>query len=243
MFYYYDYTYLLLIPGIIIAAYAQMKISATYSKYSKIQNDRGITGREVARSILNNNGLSDVEVVSTSGKLTDHYDPKSKVIRLSSGVYDSSSVAAISIAAHECGHAIQDGEKYSALVIRNSIVPIVNLASSLSWILILAGFFFGLVGLIDLGIIFFSATVIFQLITLPVELNASKRALYQLDSLGLADGGDSVGAKKMLSAAAFTYLASLLVSILQLLRLVLIASNSRDWSYAGKNKDFSFKGS
>ena len=226
MFYYYYGEYWILLPAILLTLYASFKVNSTFRKYSKVENSRGITGYDCARKILDSNGLNDVEIQRVEGSMTDHYDPRSRVLRLSDTVFNVDSIAAVSVAAHECGHAIQHQQGYAPLTIRNTIVPAVNLASSFSWILILLGLFFSFSNLITVGIIFFAATVVFQLITLPVEFNASSRALRIISDMGIVYGGEEKAAKKVLSAAALTYVAAALTSILQLLRLVLISRDN-----------------
>lgn len=226
MFYYYYGEYWILLPAILLTLYASFKVNSTFRKYSKVENSRGITGYDCARKILDSNGLSDVEIQRVEGSMTDHYDPRSRVLRLSDTVFNVDSIAAVSVAAHECGHAIQHQQSYKPLIIRNTIVPAVNLASSFSWVLILLGLFFSFSNLITVGIIFFAATVVFQLITLPVEFNASSRALRIISDMGIVYGGEEKAAKKVLSAAALTYVAAALTSILQLLRLILISRDN-----------------
>ncbi|PRR78979.1 putative neutral zinc metallopeptidase [Clostridium liquoris] len=226
--FYYDSSFIVLIPALIISAWAQMKITSTFNKYSRINSMGGYTGAQVARKLLDSHGLFDVPVELISGKLTDHYDPTNRVMRLSSDVYYSTSVASIGVAAHETGHAFQHQERYSPLIIRNSIVPIVNFSSNLSWILFFLGFFFGLPNLLNMGIILFSAAVIFQLVTLPVEFNASNRALILLEDKGILYGNEIKGAKSVLSAAAMTYVAATITAIAQLLRLIILSNNRRD---------------
>jgi Zn-dependent membrane protease YugP len=225
--FYFDSSMLILIPALILAAWAQYKISSTFERYSRVQSTRGYSGSQTARMLLDSSGLNDVPVEMVPGKLTDHYDPVNRVMRLSADVFNGSSVASLGVAAHETGHAIQHQEKYSPLVIRNSIVPIVNFGSNLSWVLFFAGFILGIPILLNIGIILFLTVVIFQLITLPVELNASRRALSLLDSKGILVEDEMQGAKKVLDAAALTYIAAVLMAIAQLARL-LILSNRRD---------------
>ncbi len=220
---FYDYTFFILIPGILLSIFASIKVRSTYSKYSKIGNSKNITGRAAARRILDSAGLQNVTIEPIGGSLTDHYDPRSYVLRLSEGVYDSSSISAIGIAAHEAGHAIQHARQYSPLVIRNAIVPVVNIATNASWIIFLIGLFISSrtgIMLMNIGILLFLGAVIFQLITLPVEYNASTRAVEQLGSLNLGDGEDIRGVRKVLSAAALTYVAAMLMALLQLFRLI-----------------------
>lgn len=227
--YYIDPTYLILIPAILISAWAQFKVSSTFNKYSTVRSINGYTGAQVARILLNDAGLQEVEIQQVPGRLSDHYDPRAKVLRLSSDVYGSTSVASIGVAAHEVGHAIQDKESYSALVFRNAIVPVVNFSSSLSWILFFIGILFSYSTLVTLGIILFSVVVLFQIVTLPVEFNASSRALKILEARGILYDKEVDGARKVLSAAALTYVAAILMAVLQLVRLIAISNrNSND---------------
>jgi len=225
--FYFDSSMLILIPAIIIAGWAQLKVSSTFKKYSEVKSINGYNGSQVARMLLDSNGLSDVPVELTQGKLSDHYDPSVRVMRLSNDVFYGTSVASLGVAAHETGHAIQHKERYAPLIIRNSIVPMVNIGSNLSWVLFFVGFLFSIGALLHLGIILFSVVVIFQLITLPVEFNASKRALVILSSRNVLYEEEIRGAKKVLDAAALTYVAALLMAVAQLLRMILL-SNSRD---------------
>lgn len=224
--YFYGSDFIILIPAIIIAAWAQHKVSATFDKYSKIRSINGYSGAQVARMLLDANGLFDVPVEIIRGRLTDHYDPARHVMRLSEDVFYGTSVASLGVAAHETGHAVQHKERYSPLIIRNSIVPVVNFSSNASWIIILLGFFMGIRGLVQIGILLFTAVVLFQIITLPVEFNASKRALQLLSTRGILYEDEVIGAKRVLSAAAMTYVAAALTSIAQLIRLILISRNN-----------------
>ena len=227
--YYIDPTYLILIPAILISAWAQFKVSSTFNKYSTVRSINGYTGAQVARILLNDAGLQEVEIQQVPGRLSDHYDPRAKVLRLSSDVYGSTSVASIGVAAHEVGHAIQDKESYSALVFRNAIVPVVNFSSRLSWILFFIGILISYSNLVTIGIILFSVVVLFQLVTLPVEFNASSRALKILEARGILYDKEVDGARKVLSAAALTYVAATLMAVLQLVRLIAISNrNSND---------------
>jgi len=225
---FWDPTMILLIPALILAAYAQAKVQSTYAKYSQIRSQNGRTGREIAQAILSANGIPDVTVEPGQGYLSDHYDPIKKTIQLSPQNYQDSSVASVSVAAHECGHAIQHAQGYAALQMRTAIFPLANIGSSLAWIFIIAGFIFQNrlsifgVGLLDIGIFLFTFAVIFQLITLPVEFDASKRALVQLNRLALVGPEEQAGAKKVLDAAALTYVAAAAAAVLQLMRLLLI---------------------
>ena len=224
--YYYGYgsclDLILLILGFVITLYAQIKVKATYSRYLKVQNDNGLTGFDVARKILDNNGLNNIHIVEVKGELTDHYDPGSKVVRLSTKVFHTSTVAAISVAAHECGHAIQDKENYSFMRIRAKLVPFVNIINKFGYIATIIGLISGIFDVLICGIVMIIATLIFQLVTLPVEFDASNRAKKQIDKLKLANSDEQEGVRKMLSAAAFTYVAGVLESIFQLIRLILM---------------------
>lgn len=228
-FYFMDYYYLVLvIPALLIAGYAQMKVSSTFNKYSKVKSSRGQTAATVARQILDYNGLQNIRIENVRGNLTDHYDPKAGVIRLSDSVYSSTSIASIGVAAHEVGHAVQHAQAYAPLTIRNAIIPITNIGSTLSIPLILFGFLMGADALVTIGIVAFSLVTVFQLITLPVEFNASKRALVTLESDNFLYEDEVQGAKKVLGAAALTYVAALIVSVAQLLRLVLLYGGRRN---------------
>lgn len=216
---YYNLDYLIyILPGFLLALYAQSKIRTNFDKYSRVTNLEGLTGRSVAEKILSNHGIYDVRIERVRGSLTDHYDPSHKVLRLSDPVYDSTSIAALGIAAHECGHAIQHHESYAPLSMRNAIVPAANLGSNLSFILILIGLF-AFEPLLKLGIALFAITVLFQLLTLPVEYNASHRAKVILAD-GILSGEEMVGVERILSAAALTYVASLLTAIGTLMRFI-----------------------
>ncbi|MDD7220283.1 MAG: zinc metallopeptidase [Clostridia bacterium] len=221
--YYFDPTYFLLIIGMLLSLAASAKVKSTFARYSRVRSASGITGAEAARRILQMAGIRDVTIVPISGSLTDHYDPRSKRLALSQDVYDKTSVAAVSVAAHECGHAIQHAINYVPLTLRSAIVPIANFGSTLSWPLFLAGLLFSIRPLVMLGILLFSFAVIFQLVTLPVEFNASSRALKMLGSSGMLGPDESKSARKVLTAAALTYVAALASSILQLFRLIILA--------------------
>lgn len=221
--FYFDPTYILILIGAIISMWASSKVKSTYAKYDRVQNLRGITGAQAAEMILRQAGIYDVVVQHVSGNLTDHYDPSQKVLRLSDSVFGRSSVAAVGVAAHECGHAIQHQQRYAPLQIRTTLVPICNFGSMISWPMILVGVVLGWnQTLIRIGILLFCAVVAFQLITLPVELNASSRALNILESTGILHGEENDSAKKVLKAAALTYVAAAAASILQLLRLLVL---------------------
>ena len=226
MFYYYDPTYLLLIPGLILALYAQFKVSSTFARFKKEPSRSGLTGAQIARQILDTNGCGSVRIERVPGSLTDHYDPENGVLRLSEEVYGSRSIAALGVAAHEAGHAIQDATDYGPMRIRATLVPVANIGSSAAIPLFMLGLIFSWQPLLTIGILCFSLAVLFYVVTLPVEFNASGRAVALLASGYLPD--DEVqGVKKVLSAAALTYVAAALQAILQLLRLVLLA-NSRN---------------
>jgi len=218
----FDPTFIILLPAIIFAAYAQSKINSTFNTYLRVRNSYGYTGLQVARTILDNHGLQNISIELAPGHLTDHYDPRNRVLRLSNAVYSGNSLASVGVAAHECGHAVQHQEGYAPLAIRNAIAPVASIGSQLSWVLVLAGFLFGWLQLIDLGILFFSAAVIFQLVTLPVEYNASSRAIAMLTQYELVPADEVGPAKKVLSAAALTYLAATIVAVMQLVRLLLL---------------------
>ena len=225
--YYYDPTYIFIVIGFLITLLAQAWVNGSYSKYKKIGNHRGISGQEVARKILDANGLSNVKVVEVAGTLTDHYDPTKKQISLSTDIYRDSSVASMAVAAHECGHAIQDKVGYTFLRIRHKIVPTVNLCTKLGYFVIFIGFLFGFFEIAMIGFILLCAILLFQLVTLPVEFNASKRAKEQLKQLEIADERGNSGVRNMLTAAAMTYVASLASTLLQLFRMLLIILSRR----------------
>ncbi len=224
--FYYDSTYILVIFGFLLATLASTGVQGAFRKYSKVKSYRHYTGADAARKILDENGLQSVRIEHINGNLTDHFDPKANVIRLSDATFSDDSVAAIGVAAHEAGHAVQHAEGYAPIRLRNSIVPAVNVCSKLSMPLFILGLIFGAVNLANLGIILFCGALAFQVITLPVEFNASRRAVKILESSYMLDEVELKGAKKVLRAAAMTYVAAVLASLLQLLRLVLI-NNSR----------------
>ena len=226
--FYWDPTFIILVPAILFTIYAQFKVSSTTSRFLRVNTQRGFTGEQVARRILESNGLYDVRIEMVRGHLSDHYDPRRKVVRLSQDIYYGTSITSISVAAHECGHAMQHARGYAPLSIRSSLVPVVNFASNISWLLIALGLFMSRGIFLKIGIILFSASVLFQLVTLPVEFNASSRALVQLDDLGIVEGKELRGSKQVLTAAALTYVAAALTSVLQLLRLVAIAQRNDD---------------
>ena len=227
---YYDPTYFLVLIGVVFSLLAQAKVNNTFNKYSQVGNARGITGAEAAQRILQGAGVYDVRVEHIAGNLTDHYDPSSKVLRLSDAVYGSASVAAIGVAAHECGHAIQHANGYAPLKIRSLLVPVANFGAKIAWPLILFGLLITTQAsmlLIYIGIIAFLGSVLFQVVTLPVEYNASNRAIRIISESGIMVGDELRGAKKVLGAAALTYVASAATSILQLLRIILLVGGRR----------------
>lgn len=222
---YFDWTYLLVLVGMGLSLLASAKVKSTYAKYEKVRSLSGLTGAQTAERILHANGIYDVSIEHISGSLTDHYDPSNKVLRLSDSVYDSSSVAAVGVAAHECGHAIQHNKSYAPLSIRAAIVPAANIGAAISWPLILVGLMIGTRSanfFITAGILLFSLSVLFQIVTLPVEINASSRALRALSDMGILYGDEVSKTRKVLSAAALTYVAAAASSILQLVRLIMI---------------------
>lgn len=207
---------------IIIPLWAQMKVKSAYKKYSKVAASSGMTGAQVARKILDDNGLYHVGVEETPGMLSDHYDPRSKTVRLSTNNYYGNSIAGAAVAAHEVGHAIQDQQEYAFLRFRHALVPVANIGSNFSWILILIGFFASMSGLVLLGIVFMAAAVLFQIVTLPVEFDASNRAMNEIISAGVIRNDEERETRKVLNAAALTYVAAALVAVLELVRLILI---------------------
>lgn len=218
----YVLNYLLFFLGLIITVIADVYVKTSYSKYKKVKNNTGLTGFEVARKILDKNGLNDVHVVEIKGELTDHYDPKRKVVRLSQSVFNGNTIASVSVAAHECGHAVQDKENYTFMRIRASLVPAVNFSSKLGYLALALGFIFGLLDLAIFGIILLLVMLLFQLVTLPVEFDASRRAKIELGNLNILDEKEIPQSANMLRAAAFTYVASLVTTLLEILRLALI---------------------
>lgn len=225
---FFDPTFLLLIPALIFAGWAQIKVKSTYGRFSQVESKSGLTGAEAARKIMRANGVTDVAVEEIAGQLSDNYDPRSKVLHLSSGVYNGTNLAALGVAAHESGHAMQDAQGYAPLKIRNGFLfPVANIGSMAAWPLFILGLFFRFRMLMDLGIIFFSAAVFFQILTLPVEFNASSRAIELMTETGVVTGEEAVSSKKVLNAAAMTYLAAAAMSILQLIRLIILR-NERD---------------
>ena len=232
MYYYYDsyymIGYLFVNVGAIIMALAQMKVSRAYNKYSRIENSRHLTGRDVAYEILNQHGLSDVQIYEVKGHLSDHYNPSNLTLNLSSEIYHGTSIASLAVAAHECGHALQHQEGYKPLTFRNMIVPVCNISQTIGWIAILLGLFIGKSSISWLGVLLMSLMLLFQIVTLPVEFDASSRALSILNDRYLTED-EYPGAKKMLTAAALTYVAAMLSTLLSLLRIVLmVMSRDRD---------------
>lgn len=229
--FFYDPTYFLVLIGVILSIWASSRVKSTFNKYARVGSMSGYTGAQAAERILHSSGINDVRIEHISGDLTDHYDPRSKVLRLSDSVYGQSSVAAIGVAAHECGHAIQHARGYAPLQIRSAIVPIANIGANISWPMIILGIFLGAAGgvFIQIGIILFSASVLFQLVTLPVEFNASSRAVNILSESGILYESEVSQTRKVLSAAALTYVAAAAGSILQLLRLLLL--------FGGRDRD------
>ncbi len=226
--FYWDWTMILVIPGLLLGLWAQMRVSSAFRKYSAVHARSGMSAEDVARSMLNQAGCGNVSIRTVSGNLTDHYDPRNNTLRLSDGVYGSSSVAAIGIAAHECGHAMQQHEGYAPLVLRSALVPVVNLGSNLYFPIFLLGLLFSWEPLIYVGIACFALTLVFSLVTLPVEFNASGRALRVLDQQGYLSSEEMDGARAVLNAAAMTYVAAAISSLLQLVRLLVIARDRRD---------------
>ena len=223
----FDGTYVLIILAFLISALVSAKMNATFSKYSKVRSYCGMTGAQAAQRILSSAGIYDVRIEHVSGKLTDHYDPSNKVLRVSDAVYGNTSIAAIGVAAHECGHAVQHAKNYVPLSVRSAIVPVANFGSQLSWPLFLAGLIFSFRPLLMIGILLFCAALLFQIVTLPVEFNASARALRMLDETGIMGRQEIRGTKKVLRAAAMTYVAAVIGSLLQLLRLLILSGAFR----------------
>lgn len=227
--FYYDYYYLVLVvPAIIISLIAQMKVQSTFKKYAQVMSARGMTATEVVQKILEGNGIYNVRIERVAGDLTDHYDPRSNVIRLSDSVYGNPSVASIGVAAHEAGHAVQYAKGYVPIKLRNMVLPVANIGSKLSLPLIIFGLILSMQPLVEFGILLFSFVLLFQLVTLPVEFNASRRAVNTLSSGGILQGEELRGAKKVLGAAAMTYVAAALTTAMQLLRLILISRRRND---------------
>ncbi|WP_124066533.1 zinc metallopeptidase [Clostridium sp. E02] len=230
MGYFFDPTWIFVLIGAVLSMAASARVTSTFNKYSKVRSMSGMTGAEAAKRLLNSQGIYDVDVRAVSGKLSDHYDPRSKTVNLSDSVFGSTSVAAIGVAAHECGHAMQDHNGYVPLRLRGAIVPVSNIGSQAAFPVILLGFFIGGAGspLVNIGLILFSLAVLFQLVTLPVEFNASRRAVTLLGSVGILGDEELGHTKKVLGAAALTYVAALAATVLQLLRLVLLFGGRRN---------------
>ena len=227
-FYYYDpYYWMILVPAMLIALLAQLNVSATFNRYSRVASRRGLTGAQAAEAVLRAHGVYDVRIERVSGRLSDHYDPRSNVIRLSDGVYGSTSVASLGVAAHEAGHAVQYAQGYGPIKLRTAIIPVCNIGSQLSILLIVLGLIFYFPALFGVGVILFAVAVVGQVVTLPVEFNASSRAMASLRDTGLLEQEELRGARKVLTAAAMTYVAALLVSIAQLLRFLLAFGGRR----------------
>lgn len=232
MFYpmYFDPTYFLVLIGVVLSLLASGRVKSTFARYSQVRNSRGLTGAQAAEQVLHTAGIYDVRIEHVGGNLTDHYDPRTKVLRLSDSVYGQTSVAAVGVAAHECGHAIQHAKGYAPLKLRSTLVPVANFGSKLAWPLIIFGLFISGESsriLINAGIIAFLGAVLFQLITLPVEFNASNRAIRMIADSGMMYGEEIKGAKKVLGAAALTYVASAATAILQLLRILILTGGRR----------------
>lgn len=227
---YIDPTIIVLIPALLFGLYAQIKVSSTFSKYSKINNTRGWTAAEVARKILDDNGLYNVSIAHVAGNLTDNYNPKTNTVSLSDSVYSSTSVAALGVAAHECGHAVQHAEQYTPIKIRSALVPVTNFGSTFGFIILAVGLLFGSYSIAMIGVLLYSLMAVFQAVTLPVEFNASSRALKTLERDMILDDDELKMSKKVLSAAAMTYVAALVSSLATILRLLLIVNrrNNRD---------------
>lgn len=226
-FFYYDWTILIVLPALIFTFWAQISVNSRFNKYSQMRTSRGLTGAEAARRILDENGLSHVRIERVHGSLTDHYDPRDNVIRLSETVYDVPSVAAVGVAAHEAGHAVQYAREYGPIKLRMAILPVTRIGSMMAMPIFLLGLVFALESLLLLGIGLYSAVTLFQLLTLPVEFNASRRALDTLEHTHMMFGDELDGARKVLSAAAMTYVAALATSLLTLLRLLTLANRRR----------------
>lgn len=222
-----DWTFLMLIVLMLIASIASAKVKSTFNKYHQVRSSRGLTGAQAAEQMLKNNGLYDVKVERVSGFLSDHYDPRTKTIRLSEPVYNNPSVASISVACHEAGHALQHAQEYGPLKARTALLPLATLGTQAVWPLFFAGIFFQLTNLITIGIIFFAFSVLFQVVTLPVEFDASARALKMMDEYGMLSGEENVGAKKVLNAAAMTYVAAAAIAVGQLVRMIAMSKRRR----------------
>ena len=227
-FFFYDRTFIILIPGFLLALYAQWKVQSTFNRYSEIRAGNGQTGAQVAAELLRRQGITDVTIEQVSGRLTDHYDPRTKTLSLSPDVYAGDSLAAVGVAAHETGHALQHRDGYRPLALRSAIVPAATLGTNAAWLLFLLGAVTGMARLMDVGIVLFLGYVAFSLITLPVELNASNRAVAVLQGQGLVAPQEASGVRSVLNAAALTYVAAAAVAVLNLLRLLVIRQSRRD---------------
>ena len=225
--FYFDWTVLIVLPALVFSIWAQMNVKSTFDQYSKIRTKRGYTGADAARRVLNENGLFDVSIERVSGHLTDHYDPKANVIRLSDSVYSSSTAAAIGVACHEAGHAVQYSRGYFPIKVRSTIIPVTKFGSMLAMPIFLIGLLFAAPALLSLGILLYATVAVFQLVTLPVEFNASARALEAKGTSGMFDSEEYGAAKKVLTAAALTYVAALATTLLTLLRLLVLAGGRR----------------
>ena len=226
--FFWDISMIILIPGLLLAMYAQAKVSSTYNRYNKVTSHSGYTGAQFARKMLNDNGLYDVTITQISGRMSDHYDPRANQVRLSAEVYNGTSIASLGIAAHEVGHAVQHATNYFPLTIRNLVVPVTNFSSSIYMILIFLGIIMNSFSMIQFGIMLFAVIVIFQVITLPVEFNASRRAIATLGGDGVLDAEELSGAKRVLGAAAMTYVAAMVTAVLQLLQLLMVFGGHND---------------
>ena len=229
MLFYYDYTYwMMLLPVLLVTLYAQARVSSNFNKYSRIANRRRLTGAQAAEAVLRQHGIYDVRIERVAGNLTDHYDPRTNVIRLSQSVYDSPTIAAVGVAAHEAGHAVQYAVGYGPIRLRSALIPVTQIGSQFGIVLLILGIVMSFEPLFLAGIVLFGATTVFQLVTLPVEYNASHRAIETIEGAHLLDEDELTGAKKVLSAAALTYVAALLTSLVQLLRFILLFAGRSD---------------
>ena len=224
--FFWDISMIILIPGLLLAMYAQAKVSSTYNRYKKVTSHSGYTGAQFARKMLNDNGLYDVTITQISGRMSDHYDPRANQVRLSAEVYNGTSIASLGIAAHEVGHAVQHATNYFPLTVRNLVVPVTNFSSSIYMLFIFIGIIMNSFSMIQFGIMLFA--VIFQVITLPVEFNASRRAIATLGGDGVLDAEELSGAKRVLGAAAMTYVAAMVTAVLQLLQLLMVFGGHND---------------
>lgn len=226
--FFWDISMIILIPGLLLAMYAQAKVSSTYNRYKKVTSHSGYTGAQFARKMLNDNGLYDVTITQISGRMSDHYDPRANQVRLSAEVYNGTSIASLGIAAHEVGHAVQHATNYFPLTVRNLVVPVTNFSSSIYMLFIFIGIIMNSFSMIQFGIMLFAVIVIFQVITLPVEFNASRRAIATLGGDGVLDAEELSGAKRVLGAAAMTYVAAMVTAVLQLVQLLMVFGGHND---------------